>query len=57
MPRTMPLAATEPDANDIVEMSVVASEIATNSPQVNAYELRNAVLLERKKRRIRYEAG
>lgn len=48
---------TELDAQQIVEFSTVMNEMAMNNAHVNAYEVRNALLIERKKNRIRYLNG
>ena len=50
-------APTELGAQEITELTVVVNEMAANHAHVNAYEIRNALLLERRKRRIRYEQG
>ena len=50
-------APAEPSAQEIVELTIVANEMAMNDAHINAYEARNARLLERKKNRIRYLNG
>jgi len=50
-------APDEPSAQEIVEITIVANEMAMNEAHVNAYEARNAILLERKKNRIQYING
>ncbi len=47
----------EPEATEILELTIVANEMAMNDRQVNAYAVRNAQLLERRKNRIRYLNG
>lgn len=50
-------APTEPSAQEIVELTIVANEMAMNDSHINAYEARNARLLERKKNRVCYLNG
>ncbi len=50
-------APTEPSAQEIVELTIVANEMAMNDAHINAYEARNARLLERKKNRVCYING
>jgi len=48
---------SELSATEIVELTIVVNEMAMNDAHINAYEARNARLLERKKNRIRYLNG
>lgn len=50
-------APTEASAQEIVELTIVANEMAMNDAHINAYEARNARLLERMKNRICYLNG
>lgn len=52
--------ASEPaelSAGQIVELTIAANEIAANDAHVDAYQVRNALLLKRRKERIRYKNG
>ena len=50
-------APTEPSAQEIVELTIVANEMAMDDAYIDACAARNARLLERKKNRIRYLPG
>ena len=50
-------APTEASAQEIVELTIAANEMAMNDAHINAYEARNARLLERKKNRVCYLNG
>ena len=47
----------EMSAPQIVELTIAASVTSANDGHVNAYEARNAILMKRRKERIRYENG
>ncbi len=44
-------------AQDILELTVETNLLASDDANVNAYELRNALLLQRRLARVRYENG
>lgn len=50
-------APTELSATEIVELTIMVNEMAMNDAHINAYQARNARLLERKKHRICYLNG
>ena len=59
MPNTNPSVQEPADlsADQIVELTITANELAANDAHLDAYRLRNALLLKRRKDRIRYKNG
>ena len=56
-PKASPRLGREAFARSLIRFTVAINRIAANSPAVNAYSLRNEILLEMEKRRIRYRNG
>ena len=56
-PKASPRLGREAFARSLIRFTVAINRIAANSPAVNAYSLRNEILLEMEKRRIRYRDG
>lgn len=57
---TIGQSATKPaelTTNQTIELTVAANQITANDAHVNAYQIRNALLLKRQKERVRYENG
>ncbi|MGN6527287.1 MAG: AHH domain-containing protein [Burkholderiaceae bacterium] len=59
MPKNVPASAApaELSAQQVVELTLAANEMAANDEHVNAYRIRNAILVERRKNRVRYING
>ena len=59
MPNTKPSARDpiELGAGQLIDLTIAANDLAANDADVNAYEVRNALLLKRRKERIRYQNG
>lgn len=47
----------ELSADQVIELTIAANEAAANDAHINAYKVRNALLLKRRKERIRYKNG
>ena len=57
MAKDKPSSSTSESADRILQLTISANQVSAFNSHVNAYEMRNALLEQRRKARVRYENG